>query len=39
MNHNDYMSIALEEAQKAYSKKEVPIGAIIVKNGEIIEQA
>lgn len=39
MNHTEYMSIALEEAQKAYSKKEVPIGAIIVKDGEVIARA
>lgn len=34
-----YMKIALEEAKKAYSKGEVPIGAVIVKNGEIIAKA
>ena len=34
-----YMLLALKEAQKAYSKEEVPIGAIIVKNGEIIARA
>lgn len=39
MEHLDYMAIALEEAQKAYSKNEVPIGAIIVKDGEIIARA
>jgi tRNA(adenine34) deaminase len=33
-----YMKIALEEAQKAYKKKEVPIGAIVVKNGEVISR-
>ena len=32
----DYMEIALEEAKKAYNKGEVPVGAIIVKDGEII---
>ena len=35
----NYMEIALEEAKKAYSKGEVPIGAVIVKNGEIIAKA
>lgn len=30
------MDCALEEAKKAYAKGEVPIGAIIVKNNEII---
>ena len=35
----NYMEIALEEAKKAYSKGEVPIGAVIVKNGEIIARS
>ena len=35
----EYMKIALEEAKKAYKKKEVPIGAIIVKDGKIIAKA
>lgn len=39
MNHDKYMRAALEEAQKAYDKNEVPIGAIIVRNGEIISRA
>ncbi len=30
---------ALKEARKAYKKLEVPVGAIIVKNGEIIARA
>lgn len=34
-----FMKIALEEAQKAYDKLEVPIGAVIVKNGEVIAKA
>ena len=34
-----YMQIALKEAQKAYEKLEVPVGAVIVKNGEIIAKA
>ena len=34
-----YMKLALKEAQKAYDKGEVPIGAIIVKDGEIIAKA
>lgn len=32
----DYMDIALEEAYKAFNDEEIPIGAVIVKNGEII---
>lgn len=34
-----YMKEALKEALKAYKKLEVPVGAIIVKNGEIIAKA
>ena len=33
------MSQALREAEKAYSLGETPIGAVIVKNGEIIARA
>ena len=33
------MKEALKEAQKAYRKLEVPVGAIVVKNGEIIARA
>ncbi len=39
MTHEDYMKEALIEAQKAYDIEEVPIGCIIVKNGEIIARA
>lgn len=31
-----FMDIALNEAKKAYKMGEIPIGAIIVKNGEVI---
>ena len=31
-----FMKQALKEAKKAYNKMEVPVGAIIVKNGKII---
>lgn len=34
-----FMKEALKEAKKAYKKEEVPVGAIIVKNGEIIARA
>ncbi len=34
-----YMKEALKEAKKAYKKLEVPVGAVIVKNGEIISKA
>jgi len=34
---NEYfMKIAFEEADKAYKKGEMPVGAVIVKNGKII---
>lgn len=33
---NTYMNEALKEAKKAYKKGETPIGAVIVRNGEII---
>jgi tRNA(Arg) A34 adenosine deaminase TadA len=35
----DFMAIALEEARQARERLEVPIGAVIVKNGKIIAQA
>ncbi|MBO8126876.1 MAG: nucleoside deaminase [Firmicutes bacterium] len=31
-----YMAAALEEAEQAFAKGEIPIGAVIVKDGEII---
>ena len=34
-----YMQEAIKEAKKAYKKLEVPVGAIIVKDGEIIAKA
>lgn len=34
-----FMKEALKEAKKAYDKEEVPVGAIIVKNGKIIARA
>jgi len=34
-----FMKLALKEAQKAYDKLEVPVGAVIVKNGEVIAKA
>lgn len=32
----DFMKVALEEAYKARDKDEVPVGAVVVKNGKII---
>lgn len=34
-----YMKKALKEAKKAYDKLEIPVGAIIVKDGKIIARA
>ncbi|WP_256386471.1 nucleoside deaminase [Gemella sp. WT2a] len=39
MDHKFYMSLAIEEAQKAYNKGEVPIGAVLVVDGQIISRA
>ncbi len=36
MMHNKYMLLALEQAEKAAKAGEIPVGAVIVKNGEII---
>ncbi|NLL18930.1 MAG: tRNA adenosine(34) deaminase TadA [Clostridia bacterium] len=36
MQHKDYMAIALEEARKAFFLGEVPVGAVLVKDGEIL---
>ena len=33
------MKEALKEAKKAYKKEEIPVGAVIVKDGEIIARA
>lgn len=34
-----YIEIAIKEAKKAYKKKEIPVGAVIVKNNKIISKA
>lgn len=36
MDHSEYMKKALLEAKKAYALGEVPIGAVVVMDGEII---
>lgn len=38
-NKEKFMKVALKEASKAYSKEEVPVGAIIVKDNKIIARA
>lgn len=35
----DFMKLALEEATKGKNKGEIPIGAVIVKNGKVIAKA
>lgn len=35
----DFMKLALNEAKKAKRKNEVPVGAIIVKDGKVISKA
>lgn len=37
--NEEFMREAIKEAKKAYKKLEVPVGAVIVKNGEIIARA
>lgn len=37
--HSQYMALALEEARQAYREGEAPIGAVIVKDGEVIAAA
>ena len=34
-----YMEIALKEAEKAYKKGDIPVGAVIVKNDNVISRA
>lgn len=38
-NKEYFMNEALKEAKKAYKKLEVPVGVVIVKDGEIIAKA
>lgn len=35
----EYMEIAFKEAEKAFKLGEVPVGAVIVKNGKVIAKA
>lgn len=37
--HEHYMQMALSEARAAYEEKEVPVGAVIVRNGAVIASA
>lgn len=36
MDKNDFMSLALLEAEKAFLDGEVPVGAVIVRDGEVV---
>ena len=39
MDDSYFMKQALEEAQKAYAKDEIPVGAVVVHSGRIIARA
>ncbi|HHY59887.1 MAG TPA: nucleoside deaminase [Clostridia bacterium] len=39
MRHRDYMGLALEEARRAFALGEVPVGAVLVKEGRVIARA
>ncbi|MGN0573303.1 MAG: tRNA-specific adenosine deaminase, partial [Acutalibacteraceae bacterium] len=36
MTDTDFMNIAIEQAKIAASELEVPVGAVIVRNGEVV---
>ena len=38
-SHDHYMKMALHQAEEAYQKGEVPVGAVVVSNGKIIAKA
>lgn len=39
MNDEKFMRLALEQARQAYGRDEVPVGAVVVKNGQVIAAA
>jgi tRNA(adenine34) deaminase len=39
MNDTDFMQIALAEARKAFAAGEIPVGAVVVKDGTVIASA
>lgn len=39
MTHNDYMSLALIQGQKAFKSGEIPVGAVITWNDTVIASA
>ena len=39
MSHEDFMALALKEAERALEHGDVPIGAVVVHDGEVIASA
>lgn len=39
MGHEYYMQLALDEARRALAENEVPVGAVIVRSGQVVAQA
>lgn len=39
LTDEDYMSMALDEANKAFTQNEVPVGAVLVREGNILAKA
>jgi tRNA(adenine34) deaminase len=39
INHEAFMQMALQEAQRGYDEEEVPVGAIVVHDGRVIASA
>ena len=35
-DHEKWMKSALHEAEKAFEQNEIPIGAVVIQNGQII---
>lgn len=36
---NEYMNVAIEEAKQSLNNEDIPVGAVIIKNWEIISKA
>ena len=39
MDKEYFMKLALKEAKKAYDELEIPVGAVIVKDGKVVAKA
>ena len=39
MSHEYFMQLALDEARRALAENEVPVGAVIVRSGQVVAQA